>query len=87
MLAILAGSASCIAAPAAMRTAVPEADPSLPITAALAVTFPFNILLGIPMYPAAGSGSTAEEARRGVAHGRAAFAVPPGRWAGTSASK
>jgi hypothetical protein len=33
-----------------MRTAVPEANPALSLTAALAVTFPFNILVGIPLY-------------------------------------
>ena len=50
LLATLAASASYIAAPAAMRIAVPEANPALSITAALAVTFPFNILVGIPLY-------------------------------------
>lgn len=52
LLATLAGSASYIAAPAAMRTAVPEAKPSLSLTASLAMTFPFNILVGIPIYHA-----------------------------------
>jgi hypothetical protein len=50
LLATLAASASYIAAPAAMRSAVPEANPALSLTAALAVTFPFNILVGIPLY-------------------------------------
>jgi len=50
VLATLAASASYIAAPAAFRTAVPEANPALSLTAALAVTFPFNILVGIPLY-------------------------------------
>jgi hypothetical protein len=50
LLAVLAASASYIAAPAAMRIAVPEAKPALSITAALAVTFPFNLLFGIPLY-------------------------------------
>jgi uncharacterized protein len=50
LLAVLAGSASYIAAPAAMRTAVPEANPALSLTASLAVTFPFNIIVGIPLY-------------------------------------
>jgi hypothetical protein len=50
VLATLAASASYIAAPAAFRTAVPEANPALSLTAALAVTFPFNIVLGIPLY-------------------------------------
>ena len=50
MLAVLAGSASYIAAPAAMRIAVPEANPSLSLAASLGVTFPFNIFVGIPVY-------------------------------------
>lgn len=50
LLAILFGSASYIAVPAAMRLAVPEANPSIYVTLTLAVTFPFNIILGIPMY-------------------------------------
>ena len=50
LLAVLAGSASYIAAPAAMRIAVPEANPSLSLTASLGVTFPFNIFAGIPVY-------------------------------------
>lgn len=50
LLATLAASASYIAAPAAMRSAVPEANPALSLTAALALTFPFNILVGIPLY-------------------------------------
>jgi len=50
LLATLAASASYIAAPAAMRIAVPEANPALSITAVLAITFPFNLLVGIPLY-------------------------------------
>ncbi len=50
LLAILAGSASYIAAPAAMRIAVPDANPALSLTASLGVTFPFNIFVGIPLY-------------------------------------
>lgn len=50
LLATLAASASYIAAPAAMRIAIPEANPGLSITAALVVTFPFNILVGVPLY-------------------------------------
>jgi uncharacterized protein len=49
-LATLAGSASYIAAPTAMRIALPEANHALAITAALAVTFPFNVVPGIPLY-------------------------------------
>ncbi len=50
LLAVLAGSASYIAAPAAMRAAVPEANPALSLTASLAITFPFNIVVGIPLF-------------------------------------
>ena len=50
LLAVLAASASYIAAPAAMRLAVPEANPALSIGASLGVTFPFNIFVGIPLY-------------------------------------
>ncbi len=49
-LAVLAASASYIAAPAAIRLALPQADPSLYLAMSLAVTFPFNITLGIPFY-------------------------------------
>jgi uncharacterized protein len=50
VLATLAASASYIAAPAAMRIAVPKANPTLYLTAALGITFPFNLILGIPIY-------------------------------------
>jgi uncharacterized protein len=50
LLATLASSASYIAAPTAMRIAVPQANAALSITAALGVTFPFNIVVGIPLY-------------------------------------
>jgi hypothetical protein len=50
LLATLFASASYIAAPAAMRIAVPEANPALSIGASLGMTFPFNIFLGIPLY-------------------------------------
>lgn len=50
LLATLYASASYIAAPAAMRIAVPEANPGLSIGAALGITFPFNLLIGIPAY-------------------------------------
>lgn len=50
ILATLFASASYIAVPAAMRISVPEANPTLSLAASLGVTFPFNILIGIPMY-------------------------------------
>ena len=50
LLATLAASASYIAAPTAMRIAVPEANAALSIGASLGVTFPFNIFIGIPLY-------------------------------------
>jgi uncharacterized protein len=48
LLGVLAASASYIAAPAAIRLSLPEANPTLSLTAALAITFPFNLTLGIP---------------------------------------
>ncbi len=50
LLATLYASASYIAAPAAMRLALPQANPALSIGAALGITFPFNLLVGIPLY-------------------------------------
>ncbi len=50
VLATLFASASYIAVPAAMRISVPEANPTLSLTASLGITFPFNILVGIPLY-------------------------------------
>lgn len=52
MLATLAASASYIAVPAAMRISVPQANPTLSLAASLGVTFPFNVLVGIPLYHA-----------------------------------
>ncbi|MDR6192857.1 hypothetical protein QE372_005191 [Agrobacterium pusense] len=49
VLGILAASASYIAAPAAIRLALPEVDLSMPLTMSLAITFPFNVLIGIPL--------------------------------------
>ena len=50
LVAVLAASASYIAVPPAMRLAVPEANPSLYLTLSLGVTFPFNVVVGIPLY-------------------------------------
>lgn len=50
LFSVLCASASYIAVPAAMRMTVPEANPSLYVSTALAVTFPFNIIVGIPLY-------------------------------------
>ena len=50
LIAILASSASYIAVPAAMRIAAPKANLSLYLPMALAITFPFNITLGMPIY-------------------------------------
>lgn len=50
MLATLAASASYIAVPAAMRISVPEANPTLSLTASLGITFSFNVIIGIPIY-------------------------------------
>ena len=50
LLTVLAASASYIVVPAVVRYAIPEANPSLYFTMSLAVTFPFNIILGLPLY-------------------------------------
>ena len=50
VLGAMVSSASYIAAPAAVRIALPEANPTLYLTASLGITFPFNITLGIPIY-------------------------------------
>ena len=50
LLALLSGSASYIAVPAAMRLSVPEANPGIYLPLSLAITFPFNISIGIPLY-------------------------------------
>jgi hypothetical protein len=55
LLVTLSASASYIAVPAAMRVALPEADPGISLTLSLGVTFPFNLTLGIPLYIAAAS--------------------------------
>jgi uncharacterized protein len=52
LLMTLAASASYIAVPAAMRVALPEANPSIYLTLSLGITFPFNITIGIPTYVA-----------------------------------
>ncbi|MDX1612350.1 MAG: sodium-dependent bicarbonate transport family permease, partial [Candidatus Thermoplasmatota archaeon] len=51
--AVLFASASYIAVPAAFRQALPEADPSKYVTLSLGITFPFNVIVGIPLYYAA----------------------------------
>nr|WP_289035304.1 sodium-dependent bicarbonate transport family permease [uncultured Roseibium sp.] len=50
LLMTLSASASYIAVPAAMRVALPEANPSIYLTLSLGITFPFNLTLGIPLY-------------------------------------
>lgn len=50
LLMTLSASASYIAVPAAMRVALPEANPSIYLTMSLGITFPFNLILGIPLY-------------------------------------
>ena len=52
LFAVLCGSASYIAAPAAMRMTIPRADAGVYLPLALAVTFPFNVMLGIPLFHA-----------------------------------
>lgn len=55
---VLSASASYIAVPAAMRVALPQANPSIYLTLSLGVTFPFNLTLGIPIYVAIASAVT-----------------------------
>jgi len=50
VLGVLAASASYIAAPAAVRLALPQANPGYYLTASLGITFPFNLIVGIPLY-------------------------------------
>ena len=50
VLGTMAASASYIAAPPAVRMTLPEANPAYYLTASLAVTFPFNLVFGIPLY-------------------------------------
>jgi hypothetical protein len=50
VLGVLCASASYIAAPAAVRLALPEANPGITLTASLGLTFPFNLVIGIPLY-------------------------------------
>ena len=50
ILGVLAASASYIAAPAAVRLALPEANPGVYLAASLGMTFPFNLVVGIPLY-------------------------------------
>ena len=55
LLMTLSASASYIAVPAAMRVALPEAKPAIYLTLSLGITFPFNLVLGIPLYLAVAS--------------------------------
>jgi hypothetical protein len=50
LLAVLCGAASYIAVPAVQRLAIPEASPTLPLAASLALTFSYNVTIGIPLY-------------------------------------
>ncbi|MBU6245674.1 MAG: sodium-dependent bicarbonate transport family permease [Actinomycetales bacterium] len=52
VLGVLCASASYIAAPAAVRLALPDANPGYYLTASLGITFPFNLIIGIPLYVA-----------------------------------
>ena len=58
LMMVLSASASYIAVPAAMRVALPEANPSIYLTLSLGVTFPFNLTLGIPLYVAVATALT-----------------------------
>lgn len=58
LMMALSASASYIAVPAAMRVALPEANPSIYLTLSLGVTFPFNLTLGLPLYLAVAAALT-----------------------------
>jgi hypothetical protein len=58
LMMVLAASASYIAVPAAMRVALPEANPAVSLTLSLGVTFPFNLTFGIPLYIATATALT-----------------------------
>lgn len=58
LLMTLSASASYIAVPAAMRVALPEANPSVYLTMSLGITFPFNLTIGIPLYVAVAMAAT-----------------------------
>lgn len=53
LLAVLGASASYIVVPAAMRIALPKASPAISLTLAIGITFPFNLVVGIPLYHSA----------------------------------
>lgn len=53
LLAVLGASVSYIVVPAAMRVALPKASRALSLTLAIGVTFPFNLVVGIPLYHSA----------------------------------
>ena len=53
LMAVLGASASYIAVPAVMRLALPQANPGVAMTLSLAITFPLNVIVGIPLYTAA----------------------------------
>ncbi|REL32269.1 sodium-dependent bicarbonate transport family permease [Thalassotalea euphylliae] len=55
LMAVLGASASYIAVPAAMKESLPEANAGMSITASLGITFPFNVLIGVPFFIALGS--------------------------------
>ncbi|MEO6120195.1 MAG: sodium-dependent bicarbonate transport family permease, partial [Terriglobales bacterium] len=50
LLAVLSASASYIVVPAVMRDALPKASPAISMALALGITFPFNLIVGIPLY-------------------------------------
>jgi hypothetical protein len=50
VFAVICSSASYIAAPAAVRASLPEANPGYYVTTSLGITFPFNLVFGIPLY-------------------------------------
>ena len=66
LLAVLGASASYIVVPAVMRVAIPEASPAIYLTLALGITFPFNLVVGIPLYLAAARALVSASAEPGA---------------------
>jgi len=82
VLGVLAASASYIAVPAAMRLALPEADPGISLSMALGITFPFNITFGISIFAALAAMVGESWWRRSIARGSRSWSTH--RWSRAS---
>lgn len=87
LLAVLCASASYIVVPAVMRAALPQASPAIYLTLALGITFPFNLIVGIPVYGGAARVlARAAPPAEGVARAPGGATTAPGAPAGPAAS-